>query len=283
MSFSLRIAHFSDPHFAKATFHPRQFLSKRWIGNFNALFFRSAFYDTEQLLQLPSFFASMHVEATMCTGDFTTTSQVAEFEQAAQFLHQFETPPYIVPGNHDCYTKEDEREQPFYRCFHLEKKQVTVKKIAPGFWWIGLDCAVATPPFNAYGEFTKPMQAQLEAALSTIARTDCVIMANHFPLFPHNKPKHDLKGVELLQQTLKKYPKVQLYLHGHDHVHYEIDGHKEGLPLVFNSGSCARKKRGGFSLFDLTQTHCVHHRYEFEKVGNCAVPTLIYERTYSLR
>lgn len=279
----LRIAHFSDPHFAKTTLHPNQFLSKRWIGNFNGFLFRNAFYSTKQLLQLPAFFVDNPVDAIFITGDFTTTSQIEEFEEAHQFLQKFKNRPYIVPGNHDCYTQEDALTQPFYSCLHREKTSITTAKIAPSFWWIGLDCAVATPPFNAYGIFTEKMQTQLEIALQAIAPTDCVIMANHFPLFPHNKPKHDLRGTELLHNTLRKYPNVQLYLHGHDHVHYEIDGQSQGLPLVFNSGSCARKKRGGFSLFELTQTTCVQHRYEFRNKESDCMLQLIYTRTYALK
>ena len=76
---SLRIAHLSDPHFSKITYSPRQFLSKRWMGNLNLLLFRNQAYQTQYLWHLPELVESLEVESVFITGDFSSTSLNEEF------------------------------------------------------------------------------------------------------------------------------------------------------------------------------------------------------------
>lgn len=268
MTNQLTLAHLSDPHFASISLHPNQFLSKRWIGNLNLILLRNQFYHITPLSHFPELLESYGVETICITGDFATTSLAIEFEEGAEFVRKFKQPVLALPGNHDCYTREAERKKLYYRYFpnpDLEESRVSLKKIKAGWWWVGLDCAVASPPFCAYGKFFPKMEEKLEETLSQVPKDQIVIISNHFPLYPHGDPKHDLLRGTFLQELLKRWPNVKLYLHGHDHKPYIIDRREQGLPLVFNSGSCARKRGGGFTLFNLTPEEFRYKRFAILK------------------
>lgn len=267
----LRIAHLSDPHFSKITLNPNQFLSKRWMGNFNLILFRNQAYQTKHLWHLPELFETLEVDSAFITGDFSSTSLDEEFLEGKEFVNAFKNRginTFTLPGNHDCYTKKAQKENSFFRYFpsrNLKEKKVECHKLKKGWWYIGLNCAIPTPFFCAYGLFSQQMEEELEKNLFTIPKHENVIIGNHFPLFPANRPKHNLKRAHQLQILIKKYPQIKLYLHGHDHKPYIIDRPQEGFPLVLNSGSCAHKPDGTFYLIDLFETECLIQKLLFRK------------------
>ena len=265
---SLKLVHLSDPHFSHITFNPNQLLTKRWIGNMNLLLFRRHAYQTEHLTHLPELFDSLDVEHVCITGDFSSLSSDSEFAAGKEFVDSFSQPVYFLPGNHDCYIKEVEKIHRFYDFFpseDLKNKRVEKKSLGKRWWWVGLDCALATPPFYSLGRFFPETERELERVLGEIPKEDRVIIGNHFPLYPSNRPMHDLDRAFELQEILKHHPQVKLYLHGHDHKYYIKDKRDEGLPLVFNSGSAAHKPDGTFYLFDLHDEECLVERFLFRK------------------
>jgi len=265
---TLRLVHLSDPHFSHITFNPSQFLNKRWIGNLNLIFFRRHVYQTEHLPHLPELFESLDVEHVCVTGDFSSLSLDSEFAAGQAFVKSFPQPVHYLPGNHDCYTKKVEVTKRFYDFFpseDLKNKRVEKKPLGKGWWWVGLDCTCATPPFYALGVFYPEMEGELERVLNEIPQGDRVVVGNHYPLYPTNRSMHDLQRATELQEILKRYPQVKLYLHGHDHKYYIKDKRDEGLPLVFNSGSAAHKPDGTFYLFDLHEEECLVERFLFRK------------------
>lgn len=234
----------------------------------NLMFFRRHAYQTEHLPHLPELFDSLKVETVCITGDFSSLSLDSEFAAGKDFVESFSQPVCFVPGNHDAYIKSVEHSRHFYDFYpsaDLKDKRVEKKPLGKGWWWVGLDCAVATPPFFALGRFTPEMAEELERVLTEIPDTDKVVLGNHFPLYPTGRKMHDLRGAVELQEVLKRYPKVKLYLHGHDHKYYIKDRRDEGLPLVFNSGSAAHRPDGTFYLFDLFDDECLVERLLFRK------------------
>lgn len=267
----LRIAHLSDPHFSQITYHPSQLFSKRLIGNLNLLLFRKRSYQTEHLWHLPDLLETLNIEALFITGDFSSTSLDAEFAMGKRLVEAFrerQLSTYVLPGNHDCYTREAQCLKRYYHFFPSEElleKRVEHFHLGKGWWYIGLDCALATPLFCAYGCFFEKTEAYLEQVLKSIPASDRVIVGNHFPLFPEGRPQRDLKRAHALQEMLKAFPQVKLYLHGHDHTHYVIDRQKEGYPLVLNSGSCAHRPDGTFYTIDLFDDECLVQRLVLNK------------------
>lgn len=274
MSYKLKIAHISDPHFGQITLSLSQFFSKRWIGNFNQIFNRQKNFDTKRLCELPSLLEKEKIEAVLHTGDFTTTALDEEFDEAFFFAKSFHCQTHSIPGNHDAYTKKVAKDRTFYNYFKdndLRNERVSLKQLNEKWWTLLLDCAVASPPFTSYGVFFPEMKEKIEKALASLSKDAYVIVCNHFPLFSHGRPLHDLKRSTLLQDILKQYPQVKLYLHGHDHKSYiEV---KTFNPLVFNAGSVSRKNVGGFNIYELDQNGFIYHRYKYDKSWECQKKT----------
>ncbi len=283
---SLRLAHLSDPHFSCIMLNPLKLLNKRWIGNLNLLLFRWHAYQTEHLPHLPELFNSLDVEHVCITGDFSSLSLDEEFMQGKAFVESFSQPVHFIPGNHDCYVKEIETSRRFYDFFKspdLRHKRVEKKLLKNGWWWVGLDCACATPPLYALGWFYEEMEKELERVLTEIPPEDNVIIGNHFPLYPTNRKMHDLRRAKELQEVLKRFPQVKLYLHGHDHKYYIKDRRDEGLPLVFNSGSAAHKPDGTFYLFDLHKDECFVERLLFRKENDACSWVIDWQKHFTYR
>lgn len=262
------LAHLSDAHFSTVTYNPSQFLSKRWLGNFNLALFRRHAYQTTHLPHLPELLNSLGVEHVFFTGDFTQTALDEEFAKSKKFLEHFSQRVFVLPGNHDVYTKKSERSKQFYNYFSedaLKHNRVSKTYLGKNWWWVALDCALATPVFFSHGKFFKEMEEPLEHLLASIPSDQHVIMGNHFPLFSTGRPRHDLAGAERLQEILTKHANVKLYLHGHDHQPYLIDRRDEGYPLVLNAGSCAHQPDGFFYLIDLQETQCLVQNLLFKK------------------
>lgn len=274
----LRIAHLSDPHFSHITYNPSQLLSKRWLGNCNLILYRHNVYRTAHLVHVPKLVTDLGVEAVFITGDLSTTSLDEEFAKGRVFVDSFPMPVYVLPGNHDCYTKEAEHKGRFYHYFpapDLQKKRVQHSPLGKGWHWVALDCAVATALIYSYGQFFPEMERELDAVLEQIPKDQRVIIGNHFPLLTTERPRHDLRGAHALQKILKRHPQVKLYLHGHDHIPARVT---DELPLIFNSGSCTHTPGGTFDVIDLFEDRCVvRHFLSHKEAWNVE-----WERTFSI-
>lgn len=267
----MKIAHLSDPHFANTSFKFGHFLSKRWLGNLNLILFRQHRYQTEHLWELPELLKSLHVDWISMTGDMVTTALDEEFQEAARWMAQMPAPSLIVPGNHDVYTRRSEKEKRFYNYFPNEEmkvKRISVKSLGNRWWWIGLDCAIATSVLFSNGKFFSEMEKELEESISRIPAEDSIIIANHFPLFRSGNLRHDLSRCGQLQAIVRKHPQIKLYLHGHEHSHYLLDRTKEGYPLVLNAGSCAYVPGGIFYIIDLEHDECWVQKVQLEEKEN---------------
>ena len=120
MGYPLRIAHISDLHFSKISFSPKIFFSKRWFGNLNLIFFRRNLYNPKNAFLLPEFLSNEKVSHIVMTGDMTTTSLEKEYLLAKELVDEFESvnmTTYLIPGNHDHYTKKTCNDRIFYRYF----------------------------------------------------------------------------------------------------------------------------------------------------------------------
>lgn len=202
----MRILHFSDPHFSYITFDPKQFLSKQWLGNFNLALFRRNRYQTHHLDKIPQLASQLQVDVVLLTGDMTSTSQIIEFEMARDFVQLFEQPIYVLPGNHDMYTKHAEKHKVFYSFFPSDLMQATwieKHRLTEGWWWVGLDCARANNLLKSNGVFRAKMDQHLEGVLNSIPEKDSIIIGNHFPLYTRSRPAHDTERASVLQDILR--------------------------------------------------------------------------------
>lgn len=266
-----RFAHISDLHFSQLFLGPGQFFSKRWIGNLNLLLNRKKQFDHEALYALIPLFQELKVDGVVLTGDLTTTSHQEEFNLAKKYIDALTAAGlkvFLIPGNHDHYTRKAYRTLEFYRhfgtvhrpedplsFFKLQEDKVCATHLGKEWWLLSLDCTLATPLLSSHGVFSEHVQKNLEHALSFVASDQKIIMINHFPFFDTDHKK-TLDRSDELRSILRRFPQIKLYLHGHTHRHIIADLRPSQLPLVIDSGSTAQKKQGSWNLIDITEDGC---------------------------
>lgn len=273
----MRIAHISDLHFSKISWGVTQFLSKEWVGNFNLVFNRGYDFSSTPPYALIDLFKQEGVMDVIVSGDLTTTSSKKEFLLAKQFIARLQKEGmrvYLIPGNHDHYTKRSYKKKTFYHYFspkhsedfeyNLADHGVTAKKLMPSWWLVLMDTACSTPLISSNGYFSQETETHLTDLLSKIPNEDKVLLVNHFPFFQNDKAKRRLIRGPALENILKEEPKVQIYLHGHTHRRCVADLRESNLPLILDSGSTAYRF-GSWNLLDLEEDSCDLTVFGWEK------------------
>lgn len=259
---SLKIAHISDLHFSKWNFSPYQFLSKRWLGNFNALFHRLPFLSHERLNFLPQLFKHHQIQHVLITGDLSTTSSDGEFKQALDFIHQFQKEGievFCVPGNHDQYTKKAYQKKLFYSYFpskwsqeisyDLKEHGLTGRRLSSHWWLLGIDTAVATSLLSSEGYFSPKTEHYLKEFLEDLTSQDKIILLNHYPTYSEG-PKHkQLIRASYLKHIIESYPQIKIFCHGHTHRHTISAA---PLPIILDSGCTSHRYKGYCNLLTLS-------------------------------
>ena len=262
-----KFAHLSDLHFSKVDFHPKQLLSKRWLGNANFLFRRKKEFDYAQLEQIIPILRKEQVSLVLISGDVSCTSSEAEFQKTLHFtksLHHLGIEVLVLPGNHDQYTKESYRTKLFYRFFPstLQTNKFLIKPLSGSWSLVALDTALPTPLFCSHGCFDEQLENKLEQALSELPKEVNIILANHFPIASKAMA---LKRERHLLSLIKKHPNIKLYLHGHLHRPAILDLRSKQLPVMIDSGSATHKAFGNWNLVACKAKECQVTPYRLSK------------------
>jgi len=265
----LVLAHLSDLHFSHLEWGLSQFFSKRWIGNVNLFFKRKRTFVPEALTSLIPLLHEQKVDVVLITGDLSSTSHEKEFALAEAFienLRQENFKVFLLPGNHDQYTKKAFRQKLFYQFFDkfaasdlpfsLKEDGLTASHLGHSWWLITLDTAIATSLLSSNGYFSPQLEDKLERALEQIPADHQVILSNHFPLFANESARKSLIRREALRQVIERFPKIRLFLHGHSHRHTIADLRSSNLPIILDSGSTAHIHQGSWNLLHLASQGC---------------------------
>lgn len=264
------VAHISDLHFSKVQYGLSQFFSKRWIGNLNLLFKRGKQFKNAQPFTLLNEFIERKVTHVFISGDLSTTSSKKEFKMAKTFIGELEKnnmKVFLIPGNHDAYTKRSFRKKTFYKSlkeymkdgteFSLKNDQVTGTYLGKDFWLVRIDTAFPSPFYLSAGKYTEEIDHSLNTLLKSIPNDHKIFVMNHFPLFHYEHPKRILLGAEMLRETLSKYPNILFYLHGHTHSNTVADLRKSTkLPIILDSGSASHNTKGSWNLLAIEKNSC---------------------------
>jgi len=260
----IRIAHISDLHFSKFSYCPTQFFSKRWLGNVNLLLNRSKQYINERPFSLIPILKEKGITHVIISGDLTTTSSLKEYKIAKSFVEALEKEGikiFLIPGNHDHYTKKADRTKRFYRTFpssgkspfSLSQHGVTSLPLTPGWHIVLVDSTCATSLVSSNGFFSPTIEENLKRLLTKIPVEENILLVNHFPFFQHDAPRRRLIRGEKLHQLIANCPNIQIYLHGHTHRRTIADLRPNNLPLILDSGSTGHKE-GSWNQLDLDAT-----------------------------
>ena len=273
----MRIAHLSDLHFSKLSISPGQFFSKRWLGNLNLISNRLFEFDKTRPFALIKLLGSLGVTHVMITGDLTTTSLKKEYGLAQSFtelLKDHGIDLFIIPGNHDHYTRSSYRKKLFYHYFpsqfytqtpfNLKDHGVTAYQLKKGWTVVAMDTTLATSLLSSEGLFSEKIEKNLNALLDSISIKEKIILMNHFPFFLSEKKRHSLIRGEALQELIESRSNIALYLHGHTHRRSLADLRGSGLPIILDSGSLSHRN-SSWNLLDFSSTGCEVSVYQFEK------------------
>ncbi|MFY7842930.1 MAG: metallophosphoesterase family protein [Rhabdochlamydiaceae bacterium] len=258
-----RIAHLSDLHFYEFSWNPLQYFSKRIIGATNALLFRQFDFAPHKIETLFELLGQEKIDHLILSGDLSTSSLRKEFRIAKQFLNRWCTSfdhTYIIPGNHDHYTRKAHNKKIFYDYFpdsysdispyNLKNDGLNTVKLNEKWWLILLDTTCYTPYFSSHGFFTPELEDKLNITLSQIPKSDRVILVNHFSCF-NNEIRLVLKRSEALRSLLQKHSIIKLYLNGHSHRQVIADLRANNMPIILDSGSSSHKKEGSAFIIEI--------------------------------
>ena len=252
----MKIAHISDIHFFNSTFPLKDLFSKKCIGKLNAFFRRKDFFITDHLDRFLASLIKEEVNTLIISGDFTTTSDIVEFELAKEFIQMVldrDIKVCFVPGNHDVYTKKDFQTKP------IQMLPLSKGEKLDSWNLLLLDTTTVNPPFIANGKFTKDQEEKVKSFLK---KSTNIIIVNHFPLDDPN-PKHELiRGASLKKHLLNHNGSI-IYLHGHTH---KTGYHKQGENLhIFNSSEVTVKNKYKYQIIDLKGAEFSHKEVEYFK------------------
>lgn len=237
------LAHISDPHLPVPEIALKNFLNKR---AFSLALWKSKrqyhhLFETTQKI-IHAIESHKEISSVLITGDLTNFGTRAEFEAARKWLKNFFIPPIIVPGNHDMMMPES-----FENSLALWEPwtgpSFPFVRFIKGVAVIGLNSAIPTPLFKAYGRLDPEQLKKLSFILEQLGQAGyCrIVMLHHPPKIGLMESVKALKDMDSFSSVLKEKG-AELVLHGHSHK--MTFTHVEGcsIPLLGNSSVSMKDK-----------------------------------------
>ncbi len=232
---TVTLAHLSDVHLAPLRgFTPGYWNVKRGLGFLNWHRRRYKIHQRAIADLIAADLIQQRVDHIAVTGDLTNLGLPQEFIEARKWLEHVGAPDRVsvVPGNHDIYTKRMsgasclEDWAPYMTSDDWGRNQFGaqsevfpyVRKLGQ-VALVGVNSAVPTPPFYAYGRVGSQQLERLAAVLDLLRRGGLmrVVMIHHPPL-PGQAPRMKaLSDASELKTVLEQHG-AELVLHGHNHM-----------------------------------------------------------------
>jgi 3',5'-cyclic AMP phosphodiesterase CpdA len=262
------LAHLSDPHLAPLPAPElRQLAGKRALGYLNWKRNRHAIHRRDVVDMLVADVRANVPDHIAITGDLVNLALPGEFTQARAWLESVgkAADATLVPGNHDAYvrvTKKQTSEWAEYMHGDAARPGAPLsfpflRRRGP-LMLIGLSSAVPTAPFMATGRLGSNQLDLLDRGLSQLADDpNFRVLLIHHPLSSKSQYKR-LTDADALLALVKRY-RVDLILHGHDHVHSTMwfEGPHGRVPAVGVPSASAVAHRhypaAAYNLFSITR------------------------------
>lgn len=220
------LAQFSDVHLSPLVgFGPRYWNTKRALGYLNWQRRRRRVHSTVIANQLVADALALNPDHTVITGDLINLGLPSEYVAAETWLRSVGAPDNVtlVPGNHDIYTALRGDIGVLRWAQYMGGDAATLafpflRQVGP-LAIIGLNSAIETPPFNAYGKLGAE---QIEVAGDLLERhrgddTARVVLIHHPPLSDLATARRGLKDAAQFSRMLKARG-AELVLYGHNHL-----------------------------------------------------------------
>lgn len=216
---AVHLAHISDPHLPPPSIPWSAFvLNKRLLS---AILWKSKRqYQhhpevNQALLHHIQHFKTL--SALLVSGDITNFGTREEYQASVKWLNNLPVPPIVVPGNHDAMVAEpSEKTLDFW--IKWSGKVYPFVRYINHVAVIGLNSAIPTLPFTAYGHISRSQLSLLDSLLGKLGDQGyCrVIMIHHPPKKGLMKRQKSLLNIKSFSDILRKRG-AELVLHGHSH------------------------------------------------------------------
>lgn len=259
----MRLVLLGDIHYRQRIPPPWHLLGKPLAAQMNVWFSRRRRFDMAVAEAVIARAAALRPDASLLTGDFTTTALAREFEQAAAALAPLlaAAPALAVPGNHDRYTfratraRAVERALPaivpagFPACFDLGALLRGERRPPGGDTpWRVLALDAARPTLaSSRGLLGEAQRRAAGECLRGVGRDQGVLVLCHYTLGkpPEHRPSarhHRLADADGLLEILGQCPGRVVFIHGHVHLPWawpRPDPAPRGM-LDINAGAIAQ-------------------------------------------
>ncbi len=260
MATSITIAHLTDVHLGPiAGFGPRYWNLKRAAGYYNWLRHRRRAYRRDVLDSVVADMLAQQPDHIAVTGDLVNIGLPQEHIDALAWLEALGPPDRIsvIPGNHDIYTRigrdPGTRRWAAYMesdakgaAFASQALEFPFVRVLGSVALIGVNSAVPTPPFMAWGRIEHDQLARLADALDGLGRANLfrVVLIHHPPLPGQGSRARRLRNAPELEAVLARHG-AELVIHGHNHINM----------LAWGTGSSGRFPVVGAPSASLGRAH----------------------------
>jgi 3',5'-cyclic AMP phosphodiesterase CpdA len=265
----MRVAHITDIHWMVPP-SLRDLNIKRVFGTANLyLMGRKDHFSEAAQSALMAHVMALSPDLLIITGDLTAQALPQEFAKARNALQPVldRVPTFVIPGNHDVYTKGAAREDRIRSVFGHWMGQ-------PSASMTRLDCGEVTclglnpnRPMVFRSSGLVPEQ-QLEDLARELRRPElegrCVILCIHYPLLDrhgavYDGSRHGLLNASALIEVLQQAPqRPDMILHGHIHHGFHVGLELEAATVpIYNCGSSGyafmpdKRRAGAMNVYDI--------------------------------
>lgn len=201
--------------------------------------------------------ASCKPDVIAVTGDLTNFGLPVEIESGARWLAGLPAPSVIVPGNHDRMTNlpwADGLAQWAPWMAASPGQFPYVRRVGP-VCLIGVNSAIASPPFMAYGRVGQRQGERLHAILSRTRGSYRVVLIHHPPRAGLVKPRKSLLDSYKISGILQSAG-AEMVLHGHSHDATMTTVPGTDIPLIGVASSSLRSslplRQAGWNDFSIS-------------------------------
>lgn len=225
----MRIAHATDIHWTVPAPLGR-LASKRFLGVMNQVVGgRGKHFERRVQQGLVDHLVGLSPDLVVITGDLTTTALDEEFALAREELAPVlqATPTFIIPGNHDLYTRGAQRESRIVKHFgpwmHGNSPHGPVTRLDLGpVTVLGLDPNRAHVLSSGWLPDSQ-LRGLADALRDPALDGQVVVLAIHYPILDrrgavYDGLNHGLRNGRALIEVLRQAPRrPHAILHGHEH------------------------------------------------------------------
>lgn len=269
----------TDLHFWRIVFNPLHLTNKRFLGNLNVVMRRRHEMMIDQAADFIEHIARVGVRDVLLTGDLTSSATDAEYRAARGFVEALSAAglrPVVIPGNHDVYTFESERNRRFERYLGewTPGTRLPVRGTLSGGTPIVFVPTVCANLISSRGRVTRPEVDAVRACLD--GQTEPLIVAAHYPILDKTygyamSPHRRLRGAVDLRAALASYAGRLLYIAGHVHRFSHVIDPTYPFINYLTTGSLFRRDHDGGHTGEFSEVRIgqggfrvLRHRYAGE-------------------